>query len=399
MKSSVFRTYHLLEILKGYERQEAPLDLFLSDYCRQHKALGSTDRKIIVETVYGLVRWRGLLDFVIEGSPTWEKRVTCYSDFDPKAYRERSDIPAHIRVSFPKNLFELLVCDYGEEGAMRLALASNTAAPTTARANTLKTTREQLLVQLATHCEVTPCKLAPNGFIFSKRLNFLVLPEFRNGLFEVQDEGSQLVAALVKAEPGDIVMDFCAGSGGKSLAIAAEMKNKGQLYLHDVRKNALDEARKRLRRAGIQNAQVMIDGDPKLAKLKKNCDWVLVDAPCSGTGTLRRNPDMKWRFDPEWVKKIEGLQRLIFERALSYLKPQGRIVYATCSLLKNENEQQTDHFVKTYDLEVVGEEFVSHPTEGGMDGFYGVVLQRKEHWSPQPPASPISESNKLDSMD
>jgi len=153
------------------------------------------------------------------------------------------------------------------------------------------------------------------------------------------------------------------------------MQNKGQIFVHDVRIHALQDAKKRLRRAGIQNAQIFLAQDPKQKQLKKKMDWVLVDAPCSGTGTLRRNPDMKWKFNLEMVQRLSGQQRTIFEKALSFMKPEGRIVYSTCSVLPQENEEQMHHFMKTYNLKIEGSIFQSFPSEGGMDGFFGVVLK------------------------
>ena len=167
-------------------------------------------------------------------------------------------------------------------------------------------------------------------------------------------------------------LGFLCGLRRKNVAFAPGMQGKGQIYLHDIRPKALAEARQRLKRAGIQNAQTVED-EKKLKLLKKKMDWVLVDAPCSGTGTLRRNPDMKWRFSEEGLKKLVGQQRMIFEKALSFLGPKGHIVYATCSVLAEENEEQTAHFQKTYGLKLV-KEFKRLPTEGGMDGFYGAVF-------------------------
>ncbi len=377
MKSDTFRRHHQIAILKGFEAQRLPLDLFIMDYCRAHKALGAKDRKVIVNAVYGITRWRALLDYLIDNTPTWEARSDLYATFDPADYFQRDDIPWHVRCSFPKKLFDLIAADYGEEKAFTICLISNTIAPTTIRVNGLKTTRDELLHRWNGLFQVTPCPHSPVGVTFNQNVNFRALEEFRQGLFEVQDEGSQLVAALVQAKPGDTVLDYCAGSGGKTLAVAVSMAGKGQIYLHDIRKEALAEARRRLRRAGIQNAQVIHDDSPHLAKLKKNCDWVLVDAPCSGTGTLRRNPDMKWRFATEWITRLQGQQRTIFEKALSFVKPNGHIVYATCSLLKAENEQQLEHFMNTYNLTLVGPPFKSLPIEQGMDGFFGAVLTRK----------------------
>jgi 16S rRNA C967 or C1407 C5-methylase (RsmB/RsmF family) len=154
------------------------------------------------------------------------------------------------------------------------------------------------------------------------------------------------------------------------------MEHKGQIYLHDIRPFALQEAKKRLKRAGIQNSQILLPESPHLSKLKKKMDWVLVDAPCTGTGTLRRNPDMKWKFDETILPRLVGQQRAIFEKALSFLHPEGRIVYGTCSLLEAENQLQLEHFLKTYSLVVEGEVFQTFPAKGEMDGFFGVVLKR-----------------------
>jgi 16S rRNA C967 or C1407 C5-methylase (RsmB/RsmF family) len=226
--------------------------------------------------------------------------------------------------------------------------------------------------------EISPCTYAKQGIVFHKKINFFGLPEFKEGLFEVQDEGSQLVADMVQVKPGQWVMDYCAGSGGKTLAFAPRMEKTGQIFLHDSRPYALEEARKRLRRAGVQNSQVVLPDDPKLKKLKKKMHWVLVDAPCTGTGTMRRNPDMKWNFDEQTLTRLLGLQRSIFEKALSFLRPDGYIVYATCSLLREENQNQMEHFIKTYDLEAEGPVFQSLPSRHGMDAFFSICLKFKK---------------------
>lgn len=370
-----FREHHLLQLLESYELQKLPLDLHINYYFRSHKALGSKDRAFIAESAYFLIRWLGLIDYLITAPITWEKRTSFLSALDWKIHQDNHDIPAHVRVSFPEILFQLLVESYGIPRASELCLISNTPAPTTVRVNALKTTREELLEFWQEQYEVAACSLAQHGITFLKKLNFFSLPEFKKGLFEVQDEGSQLLASLVKCMPGQLVMDFCAGSGGKTLAFAPLMNNTGQIYLHDIRAFALQDAKKRLRRAGIQNAQVIQSDSLKLKKLKKMMDWVLVDAPCTGTGTLRRNPDMKWKFSKEMMERLMGQQRIIFEKALSFMKPDGRIVYGTCSLLPQENELQIQHFIKTYNLKIDGQIFQSFPTIGGMDGFFGVVLK------------------------
>lgn len=378
MSKVPFCEHHLFSILETYDKQSYPLDLFLHHYFRTHKALGSKDRGFISEKVYSLIRWRGLLEYLSPTLSSWEQRYCLFQEIDLDKIIHDQTIPLNVRVSFPSVLFHLLVADYGVEKAFDLCLISNTAAPTTIRVNRLKTTRDDLLEKWQQVYEISPTPISPDGIIFRKRINFFELDEFKQGFFEVQDEGSQLLAALVKAEPGQLVLDFCAGSAGKTLAFAPSMQNRGQIYVHDIRPYALQEAKKRLKRAGIQNAQILLPDSPHIKKLKKKMDWVLVDAPCTGTGTLRRNPDMKWRFDENTVPTLAGKQRIIFEKALSFMHPKGRIVYSTCSILKEENQQQLEHFKNVYDLEVEGDLFQSLPTKGGMDGFFGVVLKRKE---------------------
>lgn len=371
-----FREHHILSLLESYEEQHLPLDLFMSHYFREHKALGPKDRGEISETVYGMVRWQGLLDYLIEKPVSWEKRLYTFTNVKLSKSLDDLSIPLHIRCSFPKHLFDLIEQNYGVEKAAELCRISNHVAPTTVRINPLKTDRNKMLDTWKETHPVSPCPSSQHGIIFHKKLNFFGMEEFKQGLFEVQDEGSQLLSNLVKPSIGQQVMDYCAGSGGKTLAFAYLMQGTGQIFLHDIRPHALMEAKKRLRRAGVQNAQIVQADDPKLKKLKKKMDWILVDAPCTGTGTMRRNPDMKWKFSEETLPRLLGQQRLIFEKALSYLKPNGYIVYATCSLLKQENQEQVDHFMKTYQLEMEGVPFQSLPSDGGMDGFYGVVLKR-----------------------
>lgn len=247
---------------------------------------------------------------------------------------------------------------------MELCLASNEPAPTTLRVNPLKTTRDQLL-SLFPYSK--PTSASSFGVQVAKKENFFAMTAFKEGLFEVQDEGSQLISELLDIKPGHHVVDYCAGSGGKSLAFAYKTEGKGQIYLHDIRKHALQEAKKRLKRAGVQNFQLKLPKHP--------VDRILVDAPCSGSGTLRRNPDMKWKFTPEMLTRITQEQRVIFEEALRFLKPDGLIVYATCSILKAENESQVAHFKETFNLEEVTR-FQSFPQQGGMDGFFACALKR-----------------------
>lgn len=373
-----FREHHLYQILTDYEeREHPPLDLCISRYFRAHKALGAKDRAFIADTAYELVRWQGLLDFLAPQPTSWEGRLETLKQQDLSQCGKNPQIPNHIKASFPQQLYDLIINTHGAEKGHELCLISNEAAPTTIRANTLKTTREQLLKRWKSHYLVSAGLQAPNAIIFHKKINFFILPEFKEGLFEVQDEGSQLLSQLMRVEPQQQVMDYCSGSGGKTLAFAPHMQGSGQIFLHDVRPSILMEAKQRLRRAGIQNAQVVLPESAILKKLKKQMDWVLVDAPCSGTGTMRRNPDMKWRFTEETLLRLQGQQRTIFEKALSFVKAGGRIVYGTCSILKEENQEQMDHFIKTYDLVVEGEPLQILPSKGSMDGFFGVVFKKQ----------------------
>lgn len=371
-----FRQHHLFAFLEAYDLDTRPLDACLHAYFRHHKALGSKDRAFIAETVFALIRWLALLDYLCDKPLSWQKRVEILKSLDVEQALKREDIPLHVRLSCPKGLFDRLVGEYGLEKGAEICRVNNTPAPTTIRVNTLKTSREKLLEKWKGRYTIRPTDVSALGITFVTRTNFFEIPEFKEGFFEVQDEGSQLLAALVTPKPGDLVMDYCSGSGGKTLAFAPQLQGSGQIYLHDIRPHALQEARIRLRRAGIQNAQVILPDSPQLAKLKKKMQWVLVDAPCSGTGTLRRNPDMKWKLDDETVVRLVGQQRTIFEKALSYMHPEGRIVYSTCSLFHDENQGQMEHFIRTYGLCVEGQPFQSLPTLGGMDGFFGVVLKR-----------------------
>jgi len=370
-----FRQHHLFQILHSIDFGTIPLDVQLGNYFRAHRALGSKDRKFIAEKIYKLVRWLGLIDYFCPSSHTWADRCKALEQIDLQKSTTDPNIPAHVRASFPRALFGLLVEAYGEEEALKICLTCNTPAPTTVRVNPLKTTRDELMAKLGNYT-LAKTQLSPWGIQFEEKVNFNQLPEFKQGLFEVQDEGSQLLADLIDAKPGDRVLDFCAGAGGKTLAFAHKLNGKGQIYLHDIRDKPLMEAKKRLKRAGIENGQILLFNSPQKKELKGKMDLVLVDVPCSGTGTLRRNPDIKWKFSSEMLGRIVEEQRTIFSEALTYLAPHGKIVYATCSILPQENEQQLEFFKQTHGLQMHDLPFKSLPTAGGMDGFFGSLLYR-----------------------
>lgn len=372
---SPFRKNHILQILRDSEECTRPADGTLGHYFRMHTSIGSKDRRWISETFYGMIRWLGLIDHFSNRPLTPENRLETFLKLRPSDHENIASIPPHVRVSFPKNFYSLLVQSLGERKAWEFCLICNDQAPTTIRANLLKTSREALLELWREHYSVSPCIQSPTAIVFAQRANFFSMPEFKEGLFEVQDEASQIAASLVAANPGDHVLDYCSGSGGKTLAFAPLLRGKGQIYLHDVRIAALEQAKKRLHRAGIQNAQLVASDDPKKSRLKGRMDWVLVDAPCSGTGTLRRNPDMKWKFCEEDLDRLISLQREIFHSALTFAKPDGTIVYATCSVLPQENEDQVRFFEENFGVKLQSTPFSSFPSKGSMDGFFAAVFK------------------------
>lgn len=366
--ANTFREHHLFQFLKRFDQQTKPLDIFLNSYYRDNKALGSKDRRFLSDTIYQLIRWKELYDYLNYGDVSWEKR---YSRFLKNEINRH--LPPHIRVGSPKELLEIVVSDHGEKIACEVAEISNTEAPVTIRVNPLKIDRTGLLQLLPKELDPTPCSHSCLGIQLAKRAPFSEMKEFKEGLFEVQDEGSQLVSFMLDAKPKEKILDFCAGAGGKTLGFAPFMENKGIVYLHDTRKHALEQAKKRLARAGVFNVQF----PTSLKDLKRRMDTVLIDVPCSGTGTYRRNPDLKWKFNRALLDQLKEEQRTIFDEALPFLKQGGKIIYATCSILKEENERQIDYFLKKYPLKLLGDPFSSFPTTNGMDGFFAQALTYK----------------------
>lgn len=369
-----FRDYHLITFLTGYSSHNEPLDLALRNYFKKNKALGSKDRCLLAEEAFGLVRWKGLLEALVPAGG-WPEKISLFRQAPWKTLWK--NLPPHQASSLPAELYSHLCQDYGADFAKSLALASNERAPTFLRVNTLKCSRDELLARWRGKVRASPTETSFDGIILEERLAFYTLEEYRQGLFEAQDEGSQLIAALVQAQPGDHVMDFCAGAGGKALALAPRLQGRGEIILSDIRSGPLLEAKRRLRRAGVQNAQIMPQGHRHLSRWHGRMDWVLIDAPCTGTGTLRRNPDMKWRFTSELLRHYVELQRSVFLQAYAFLKPTGKIVYTTCSILKEENERQIDFFQEFFNLKLSSEPFQSFPQPNKMDGFFGAVLVKK----------------------
>ncbi len=366
-----FREYHLLQILQEFSPSLGPIDRFLHKYFKSHRSLGSKDRKYITETLYEMLKWQGLYDFFIPPPITWEKRYELHKN---KSTMRLDATPEHIRVSFPNWLFQKILVQYGLPTANNLCLTLNEKAPVTVRINTLKISRE-IILQLWTQqgYAVSPTLRSPVGIHFHSKSALFQMPEFKQGYFEMQDEGSQIVADLVDVRPGQHVLDYCAGSGGKTLAFAPKMQGQGQIYLHDIRPKVLMEAKKRLKRAGIQNFQMFNVHKQLNTRLM---DWIVLDVPCSGTGTLRRNPDLKWRLNEEMLENLRLEQRKIFQEALQYISPKGKIVYLTCSILEEENQKQCEHFTAHYPVDLLKIE-VLLPKSQENDGFFAAIFQRR----------------------
>jgi 16S rRNA (cytosine967-C5)-methyltransferase len=304
--------------------------------------------------------------------------------------------------SLPRWLAQLWSAQLGADETRRLAAALNERAPLTVRTNTLKCTVDELERTLREEgARVERTRWSPLGLSFASRTNVFALRAFKAGLFEVQDEGSQLIAEACGAQPGQLVVDACAGAGGKTLALAAAMRNKGRLVACDRDARRLGEFQKRARRAGAHNWELRAvpegaSGEARIADLRGAADVVLVDAPCSGLGALRRNPDARWRLTPDEVDSFPPRQRDILARYAALVRPGGRLVYATCSINRGENEDVRaafaaahPHFAPVEASEMLGAErgasLGAHghdvqllPHRHGTDGFYLAAFRRIE---------------------
>lgn len=370
-----FRQFHFCQILESYEKQSFPLDRFLRNYFHAHRSIGSHDRKEIQDRVYCYLHWQGLIDYLLPKPITWESRIEkLIRNFCPDDYAHNESIPLHNRLSFPKAYFDQLCKSFSLDEVKEICRISNEKAPITIRANLLKISRDKLFEKFAARFKVKKTKFSLEGIQFEQPINFFSQKEFIQGLFEVQDEGSQLIASFIDAKPKDQILDYCAASGGKTLALAPKLKKTGQLYLFDIRQSVELNAKKRLRRAGVENAQWV--KKENLHLLKSKMDWVLADVPCSGSGTLRRNPDLKWRFNFSTLEALLEKQREIFKEALVFVKGGKKIVYSTCSLFKEENQDQVEFFLKNFPVKLYEKEHFWLPQSQGRDGFFCAIFEK-----------------------
>ena len=350
---------------------DKPADALVSDFFRANKALGQRERHTIAETAYAVLRQRPLLQHLAQsGRGPMARRLAILAWAGNEAFLrgalkdeeqqwlkqvgsiDRAKLPEKLRHNLPDWLVEPLKARLGDEQFWQLADAVNTAAPLDLRVNLLKAKREEVQAALKDKgFNSTPTPYSPWGLRLDGKPALQKLDVFTSGQVEVQDEGSQLLSLLTEAKRGEMVVDFCAGAGGKTLALGAAMRNTGRLYAFDVSGHRLDKLKPRLARSGLSNVypvQISNERDDRIKRLAGKIDRVLVDAPCSGLGTLRRNPDLKWRQSPDSVKELHAKQVAILNSAARLLKPGGRLVYATCSLLDAENEAVAQVFSEAH---------------------------------------------------
>jgi 16S rRNA (cytosine967-C5)-methyltransferase len=389
----------------------------LGRYFRQHHKLGAKDRAFIAETVFGVLRRKLFLEH-LAASPTPRRLVLAYlarlaglglRELDPSVTRVEATwikgvkavatdgLPLSVRSDFPPWLLEKLQAFMNEEDILTLARSMQQPAPLDLRVNTLLAGRDEVLQALRDEgLEAAPTPFSPLGIRLAEKPALQKHPLFLGGKIEVQDEGSQLSGYLVAPRRHDMVVDFCAGAGGKSLLLGALMRSQGRLYAFDVAARRLDNLKPRLKRSGLSNLHPQLlnnENDPKVKRLHGKIDRVLVDAPCSGLGTLRRNPDLKWRQTPQSVAELTQKQAAILASAARLLKPGGRLVYVTCSLLPEENQDIVQAFLARqpeFELKNCGEILARQgipletgqylqiaPHSHGTDGFFAAVMERK----------------------
>lgn len=361
---------------------------------------GARDRKFVAETIYEMVRWKRLYN-EIAGTKEHYTTENVWKNFSVWAILKGVKLPEwnqlqgvperrikgkfdelqKVRVfkeSIPDWLDEMGIKELGESQWTKEIHQLNEQADVILRANTLKTTKENLQKKLMEEgIETEFIQGYPHALKLVERANVFKTDVFKLGFFEVQDASSQLVAAYLDVKPGMRVIDTCAGAGGKSLHLAMIMENKGQIIATDIYESKLRKLKIRTRRAGVFNITTKeIDSPKVMKKMKGTADRVLIDAPCSGIGVLRRNPDSKWKLEPEFVENIIKIQAEILENYSQLVKPGGKLVYATCSIFPSENEKQVHGFLKNHpEFEFEKEHKVS-PVKSGFDGFYMALMKR-----------------------
>jgi 16S rRNA (cytosine967-C5)-methyltransferase len=407
------------------EGRKTPIDGYLAKYFRENRYIGSHDRGEISGLFYFIVRNYAALNwwavqhtftphpriltlfaaiFTGKYSPSTLQEICNGERFAPATLKKseiealqiasnselsNDKMPDDVRLNVPKWWFQTIKSHYSDM-TEDLLKAMSLEAPTDIRANALKTNKHELKKILKTQGVLAEeIEHVEHGLRINRRAGLFGLEAFQNGLFEIQDAGSQIVSNLVAAKAGDKVIDFCAGAGGKTLAIAANMAGKGRILALDVSAHRMQDMSKRLKRANVQNTQVkqiVNEKDEWLKRHKYSADYVLIDAPCTGCGTWRRNPDMKWRTEEKDLQELLTIQQNILLSASKLLKNSGKLIYATCSILPEENQQQIDNFLLVnQDFKISQIDFANNkydylqllPNLHQTDGFFACVLEKQ----------------------
>ncbi|TXT25917.1 MAG: 16S rRNA (cytosine967-C5)-methyltransferase [Gallionellaceae bacterium] len=405
-----------VQALRGILPLAHPADALLREFF-QRERIGSNERALVAETVFGVLRHRLFLEHAC-GSQATPRRMAlaCWARFGgynlreitPLLKRDESgwlgkvkainlaELPLPVQAEVPEWLVEKLRGEMTEEAILALGRSMQQPAALDLRVNTLLAGRDELLQSLQAEgmdAQATPW--SPIGIRVKGKPSLSRHPLFLTGKIEVQDEGSQLLGFLLAPKRNDMVVDFCAGSGGKTLMLGAMMRSQGRLYAFDVAEKRLANLKPRLKRSGLSNLHPQLiahENDSKVKRLAGKIDRVLVDAPCSGLGTLRRNPDIKFRQSPQGIAEIVQKQAAILAAASKLLKPGGRLVYATCSFLHEENRAVVDAFLETqsgFALRPAGEILAQQlipldtgaylqllPQTHGTDAFFAAALER-----------------------
>jgi 16S rRNA (cytosine967-C5)-methyltransferase len=395
--------YTTIDSLNAIFNEGEYADKAVARALKKDKRWGSSDRKFVAETIYEVVRWKRLYSEIAEVKEPYNREDiwrmfavwAVLRGYPIPDWRQLDGTPERkikgrfdelsktrkIRESIPDWMDELGVKELGEALWTKEITAQNKQAQVILRVNTLKTTKDKLrAILMDLNIETDFLSNQPDALVLKERANVFMTDAFKEGLFEVQDASSQLVAAFLEVAPGMRVVDSCAGAGGKTLHMASLMQNKGQLIAMDLYESKLKQLKLRAKRNGAFNIEYrIIDTTKVIKKLHEKADRVLIDAPCSGLGVLKRNPDAKWKLQPEFIDNIRKVQSEVLESYSKIVKPGGKMVYATCSILPSENQEQIAKFLKTE----IGKKFKLEKdckilaSESGFDGFYMALLERQ----------------------
>ncbi|MFN0729254.1 RsmB/NOP family class I SAM-dependent RNA methyltransferase [Polaribacter gochangensis] len=396
-------TYAVIDSLRDVFNEGEYAGKAVEKALKRDKRWGSRDRKFVAETIYEIVRWKRLYAEIAEVKepfdrpnlwrlftvwcvlkgiplPDWNQIEETPTRRIKGKFDELSKIRKY-RESIPDWMDEICVKELGEKLWTKEMAALNKQADVVLRVNTLNITKEKLqkeLEQESIFTETLPNH--PDALKLVERANVFKTDAFKKGYFEVQDASSQLVAAYLDVKPGMKVVDTCAGAGGKTLHLSALMQNKGQIVAMDIYESKLRKLKVRAKRNKAHNIDLKeINSTKVIKKLHNKADRVLIDAPCSGLGVLRRNPDSKWKLQPEFIDNIKAIQQDILQSYSKMVKPGGKMVYATCSVLPSENQEQVKQFLTSES----GKEFIFVSdkkilaSESGYDGFYMALLEKK----------------------